>query len=37
MFLSFSVHISNNNFHAGPIMENNDCLELMDQRATPPR
>lgn len=37
MLLSFSVHISNNNFHAGPIMENNDWLELMNQRATPPR
>lgn len=34
VFLSFSVHISNNNFHAGPFMEINDWLGLMDQRTT---
>ena len=37
MFLSFSVHTSNNNIHAGHFMEINDWLELMDQTATPPR
>lgn len=37
MFLSFSVHISNNNFHAGSFMEINDWLGLTDQRTTPPR
>ena len=37
VFLSFSVHISNDNFHAGSFMKINDWLGLMDQRTTPPR